>query len=119
MFISSKISKGLGVNIKACQFLNTDSLENANYAFLYPYLRYFNHLWGNASLCYLNTLIVLQKKTIRTIAGVSPKTPTYHLFQELGVLNLQQLKLYSIARLMYRVYGDMIHVFRNMFVVNQ
>ena len=74
-------------------------------------------MWGNASICYLNKLIVLQKKAIRIIAGVSPRTPTYHLFQELDVLNLQQLNLYLIVRLMYKVYfGDM---FRNMFVVNQ
>ena len=77
-------------------------------------------MWGNASLCYLNKLIVLQKKAIRIIAGVSPRTSTYHLFQELDVLNLQQLNLYLIVRLMYKVYnGDTIQVFRNMFVVNQ
>ena len=77
-------------------------------------------MWGNAALCYLNKLIVLQKKAIRIIAGVSPRNSTYHLFQELDVLNLQQLNLYLIVRLMYKVYiGDMIHVFRNMFVVSQ
>ena len=87
---------------------------------MYPYLLYCNHVWWNASLCYLNKLIVLQKKAIRIIAGVSPRTSTYHLFQELDVLNLQQLNVYLIVRLMYKVYiGDMIHVFRNMFVVNQ
>ena len=87
---------------------------------MYPYLLYCNHVWGNASLCYLNKLIVLQKKAIRIIAGVSPRTSTYHLFQELDVLNLQHLNLYLIVRLMYKVYiGDLIRVFRNMFVVNQ
>ena len=120
MYISSKISKGLGVILKARKFLNTDSLKNLYYAFVYSYLLYCNHVWGNASMCYLNKLIVLQKKAIRIIAGVSPRTSTYHLFQELDVLNLQQLNLYLIVRLMYKVYfGDMIHVFRNMFVVNQ
>ena len=87
---------------------------------MYPYLLYWNHVWGNASICYLNKLIVQQKKAIRIIARVSPRTSTFHLFQKLDVLNLQQLNLYLIVRLMYKVYfGDMIHVFRNMFVVNQ
>ena len=119
MYISSKISKGLGVILKARKILNTESLKNLYYAFVYQYLLYCNHVWGNASLCYLNKLIVLQKKAIRVIAGVSPRTSTYHLFQELDVMNLQQLNLYLIVRLIYNVYIYMIHVFRNMFVINQ
>ena len=39
-----------------------------------------------ASLCTINN-------TIHIIEGVSPRTSTYHLFQNPGVLNLQKLNL--------------------------
>ena len=119
-YISSKISKGIGIIIKARKFLSTSSLRNLYYSFIYPYLVYCNHVWGNASLCYLNKLSVLQKRAIRIIAGVRPRTSTHPLFQELKLLNLHQLNVYLIARLMYKVHtADIIDVIKNMFVVNQ
>ena len=74
-YISSKISKGIGIIIKARKFLSTSSLRNLYYSFIYPYLVYCNHVWGNASTCYLNKLSVLQKKAIRIIWG---KTQNFH-----------------------------------------
>ena len=112
-YISSKISKEIGIIIKARKFLSTSSLRNLYYSFIYPYLVYCKHVWGNASLCYLNKLSVLQKKAIRIIAGVRPRTSTHPLFQELKVLNLHQLNVYLIARLMYKVHtADIIDVIK-------
>ena len=46
-YISSKIARGLGMIIKARNYLNKDGLVNLYYSFIYPYLTYCNHIWSS------------------------------------------------------------------------
>ena len=45
-YLIGKISKGIGMIIKARQYLNKKDLLALYYSFIYPYLIYCNHIWG-------------------------------------------------------------------------
>ena len=55
-YISGKISRGIGMIIKARQYLNKQGMLSLYYSFIYPYLTYCNHIWGSTyksdSLCF-------------------------------------------------------------------
>ena len=66
-YTCKKISKCLGVILKARKKLNKSVLLNLYYSFAYPYFIYCNHVWGNTYPTNLNKMIVLQKKLIRIV----------------------------------------------------
>ena len=45
--VSCKISHGIGMIIKARQYLNKQGLLSIYYSFIYPFLTYCNHIWGS------------------------------------------------------------------------
>ena len=61
-YIKNKISKGLGILIKAKKNLNIIILVNLYYTFVYPYLIYCVEIWGHACNIYLDPIVKLQKK---------------------------------------------------------
>ena len=60
-YIKNKISKGLGILIKAKKYLNRRILVNLYYTFVYPYLIYCVEIWGHACNIYLDPIVKLQK----------------------------------------------------------
>ena len=56
---ASKVSRGMGMIIKARNYLNKNSLLTLYYTFVYPYLTYCNHIWGNIYQGNLKHLCVL------------------------------------------------------------
>ena len=118
--ISSKVAKGIGIICKARSVLNTDSLLSLYYAFIYPHIAYCNQIWGNIPVTNLNKLIVLQKRAIRIICGVHPRTSTAPLFEDLNILNMAQINKYLVGQMMYRYHiGELPDVFSNFFMYNR
>ena len=118
-YISCKVAKGIGIIIKLRKILNKESLQSLYYAFVYPYMMYCNPVWGNASAVHINKLHVLQKKIVRIIAGVKPRTSTDDLFRNLNIMKLDEINIFLIAQLMHKQYtADVIPVFQNMFITN-
>ena len=56
-YIKNKISKAMGIIIKARKYLNKKSLVNLYHSFVFPYLTYCIEIWGNASDIHLDALI--------------------------------------------------------------
>ena len=56
--VSKKISKAIGILYKLRKFLDTNSMINMYYCFVYPYLQYRNEVWGNAYKSHLNVCSV-------------------------------------------------------------
>ena len=54
--ISRKIAKGIGIIMKARKLLDKESLVTLYHSFIYPYLCYCNHFWGNTYISYLDKL---------------------------------------------------------------
>ena len=61
-YIRNKISKGLGIILKARKYLNKKVLINIYNSYIFPYLTYCVEIWGNACGSHLNPLIKLQQK---------------------------------------------------------
>ena len=61
-YITNKVSKGLGIILKARSMLSLNALKTLYFSFIYPYFTYCNHVWGSASDTHLHPLVVLQKK---------------------------------------------------------
>ena len=68
--VVGKVSRGLEMIIKAKNYLNEQGLLTLYYSFVYPYLTYCNHIWGNIYQSNLKQLCVTQNKIVRVIAGV-------------------------------------------------
>ena len=48
MYISTNISKSIGIISKTMKYLNQNTLLSMYYCFIYPYLLYCCQIWGNA-----------------------------------------------------------------------
>ena len=103
-FVCRKVARGLGVIIKARKVLQKGSLINLYYSFIYPYLIYCNQIWGSACKTQIELLFISQKKALRIITGVHPRSPSEPLFRQLEFLNCDNIFKYLVGRLMYRVY---------------
>ena len=54
--IKKKVSRGIDIISKAKPFLNSKSLVDLYYSFVYPYLIYCVEVWGNAADIHLNPI---------------------------------------------------------------
>ena len=61
-YISTKISKNIGIITKARRIFNTDTVLTLYYSFIFPYFNYCIHLWGSTFQSNINKLEILQKK---------------------------------------------------------
>ena len=75
-YITGKIAWGIGVITKARKLFDKETLITLYYTFIYPCMCYCNHVWGNTYVTYLEKLFLMQKKIVRIIHGVRPKTGT-------------------------------------------
>ena len=120
MYISGKIAKGIGIIKKARKVLDKETLVTLYNSFIYPYLCYCSHVWSGTSVTYMNRLIILQKKIIRIIAGVRPRSHSKPLFKELNIMNIENIGKFQIARFMYHIYNhNALDIFISMFTRNK
>ena len=116
-YISRKIAKGTGIIIKARKSFESETLLNVYNALIFPYITYGIHVWGTAAAVHLHRLHSFQKKIVRIICGVPPRTHTYPLYKDLKILNIDQIRDYSIALFMYKLSHHMLpSMFENMFI---
>ena len=101
-YIKSKISKGLGILLKARKYLNRKCLLNLYYSFIYPYLTYCVEVWGNTPDTHIDPLIKLQKKVIRIITFSPYLAHTEPLFKELNILPFPKVVIQRIALQMFK-----------------
>ena len=66
-YIKNKISKGMGIIIKARKVLKKKVLLRLYYSFVTPYRIYCLEIWGNASDIHLQPLITTHTQIVRII----------------------------------------------------
>ena len=111
-------STGYRDNHKSKKWLNQDSLISLYYSFIYPYFIYCNRVWGTTYKTYIEPLTVLQKKIIRIIAGVKPRTSAGSLFDQCKCLKCIKINRYLIGRLMLNIHNDETHMLKAFFKKN-
>ena len=118
-YICGKIARGIGIIIKARKLLDRETLITLYYSFIYPYLQYCNHVWGNTFITYVRRLFILQKRIIRIIAGVKPREHSAPLFKSMKIFTIFQINEYVIGKFMYQIYNQKtLDTFLLMFQVN-
>ena len=95
-YICCKMSKGIGIIIKARKVFNETTLLSLYNSLLLPYISYCIHVWGKAYDTHLKNVLVLQKKVLRVIAGVPPRTHTDDLFYLFNLISFQSKSSMSI-----------------------
>ena len=101
--ISRKMAKGIGIILKARKSFESETLLNLYNALICPHISCGIQVWGTAASIHLHRLYVLQKKTVRIICGVHPRTHTEPLYESLIILNIDQIRDYSIALFLYKL----------------
>ena len=84
----------------------TRALKTLYYSLIYPYYNYCNLIWGSAANTHLNSLILLQKKSIRIISKVGFYEHTEPLFNEHKVLTVPKIYNYNCAKFIYQCYNS-------------
>ena len=89
------------------------------YAFIYPYIIYCNHIWGNTYKTTLSKLQIVQNKALRITNGSPPRTNNETLYRKNCMLNLNKINTYLVGKFMYNVYHGIVpDIFEGMFVYN-
>ena len=101
--IAGKISRGIGMIIKARQYLNKSGLMSLYYSFIYPYLTYCNHIWGATYKTRLKRLVMLQNKAVRILSHAGNRTSSDPLFKKLDIMKVENINTYLIGRFMFCV----------------
>ena len=68
-YVCGKMSKGIGIIIKARKVFNEATLLSLYNSLILPYLSYCIHVWGKTYDTHLKHVLVLQNKAVRVIAG--------------------------------------------------
>ena len=74
-FVYRKVARGIGVIIKARKVPHGESLNCLYNSLTYPYMIYCNQVWGSTCKTSIEVLLILQKRAIRSILGVHPRSP--------------------------------------------
>ena len=114
-YISTKLSKSIGILKKVNKTLDTETLIQLYYTIVYPYLTYCHLIWARAPMTYLSRLILLQKKAIRIISRSQFKAHTDPLFKQHSILKLADLYSYFCAIFIYKYKK---HLLPNPFISN-
>ena len=91
--VKNKISKCVGILMKARPCLTRKCLLDLYYSFAYPYLIYCVEIWGHVGDRLLNPLFLVQKKIVRIITFSAFLAHTAPIFLKLRLLPLCKIVL--------------------------
>ena len=101
-YMKNKAAKGLGIILKCRKIFKTETLLSLYNTIVFPYFNYCALIWGSAYSIHLENAMVLQKKLIRIISGVKPRTHTLPLFEHLKILTIKEVFYYTVGMFMYK-----------------
>ena len=102
-YTCKKISKCVGVILKAQKKLNKSILLNLYYSFAHPYLIYCNHVWGNTYPTNLKKYCIAEKKLVTCSPYRAHSKP---LLVANNVLPVSEINVYMVGIFMYNYCND-------------
>ena len=79
-----------------------------------------NYIWGQTHNKYIEKISVLQRRDIRSIAGVNRRTNTDIYYENFQILDVKQINMYVICLFMYRFHHNLLpEVFDHYFTLNR
>ena len=97
LYIKGKVAPGIGILYKSRPYFSLEIMRMLYNAFVYPYFTYCIEVWGNAYQSYLEPLVKLQKRAVRTITGARKYEHTLPFFQNLNLLNIKEIYIYIVC----------------------
>jgi hypothetical protein len=101
-YISNKISKGIGILLRARQSLYIESLLTLYNSLIKPYFTYCITSWGNTTKGNMNKLYILQKKILRILTKSEFYAHTEPLYKKLKIMNICDLHQYFMGIFVYK-----------------
>lgn len=113
------MSKSVGILYKASFCLSKCSLLTLYYSLIYPYFQYCISVWGSTYPSNLDRLLLLQKRSVRTISGQPFLAHTDPIFKDLETVKFNNIYLLHFGKFLYQFkVGLLPQTFNNMFCYN-
>lgn len=100
--VRTKISRSTGIICKLRQLLPLWLKKQLYYSIVHSHLHYCLLVWGNTTKANTDKILILQKKAIRLISGVSFRHHTAPLFKEHNILTVTNVMKQKLAMLIYK-----------------
>ena len=94
--------RGIGMIIKARDYMKKDGLLAIYNVFIYPYITYCNFICGATYESNLTRLVKLQNKIVRIIWHVKPRESCKPCYKSSGILPFKMINHYLIGCFVYR-----------------
>jgi Skp family chaperone for outer membrane proteins len=106
--ISSKISKGIGILIRARQLLYGESLQTLYNTLIKPNFIYCITIWGNSYKSNLHQLHLLQKKIIRILTRSEFYAHTEPLLNKRKMMNIYKMHEYFVGIFVFKSLNNLL-----------
>ena len=106
--ICSKIASGSWALYHIRNYVDKQTMKMVYYSLVCSHLQYCINSWGSASETMLHPLKIIQKRSIRIIAGSKYKVHAEPLFHQLQCLKLNDICELEMAKLMCGINNNMI-----------
>jgi len=101
-YVSTKVSKSIGVLYKLNKFLPPDIMQTLYYNLIHPYLLYGIEVWFSTYNCLQQKIVTLQKRACRAINSLPYNSHTSEHFKRMGILKVEDLYKLQISTYIYR-----------------
>ena len=107
-FLETKISRSVGIMSKLSYYLPTETLITLYYALIHSHILYGLPVWASIFNTYLNNVRKLQNRAMRIIIKSKIKGRINPQYVHFGILKLNDLYNFEIAKFMYQYVHDML-----------
>ena len=104
--IATKLNKQCGILYLIRDSLSVIAMKLVYYSLIYPFLSYCQTVWGASGKSKLKSIVVAQKKIIRTMTYKPRYTHTNELFRQLKLLKLDDINTFCSATFVYKSLND-------------
>lgn len=101
--LGKKLSSVCFTLTKARQHFETDILRTIYFSLFQSQITYCIECWGFTYHTYIKHIICLQKRALRIINHVPPRTPSQPLFSKTAIMPVLTLRDYRITLLVYKI----------------
>lgn len=106
-FVCGKIAQCVSM-LKMCQsFLPYRILRNMYFAFAFPYIMYGVECWGSACKKYIDRIVIYQKKIIRLLFHLSPRTHCAPYARLAGIMFVSDVEFFMLCVLAFKAFNNM------------
>ena len=119
LYTSNKMSKSIAILSIARKYLDTKTMLQLYYSFVFPYLHYCNLAWGNASDSTLWPVFRSQKIALRIISNTPKKSSTINFCNKNLILRLPDIYKNSVGLFMFKFKNNLLpNIFDTFFSQN-